>query len=374
MSEPAPRIAIKFGNPSSSSKSANGANKQSRAQPSSTLGKRQRPHALNHDSDSGSDEEGATRQEIVTTFGGDSPDSGSKRRNTNGNKSKRPNAPYVITGHKNRDWKADLKSQRDTKADASGQVRVQSNGPAEMDPADQDKNIKWGLTLTKKPAQDNPEVTDETAQSEDVSIILDSTTPHPDDNGDPSKNEDNDAMDALLGKKRKSAKDLVIEHTSRHSTPGTPSEQDLYRRRMEEAADISTIEEYDQIPEGEFGAAMLRGMGWKGEEQGSRPKEVKRRPHLMGLGSKEDEEIKKAELARKHGHRERRPRLDEYRRDKEKERRDREERHGSSSYKSEREREQRDHGRSHSNRERDRDRDRDRDRNSYRHTDRGYRR
>ncbi|KAI0378733.1 DExH-box splicing factor binding site-domain-containing protein [Hypomontagnella monticulosa] len=372
MSEPAPRIAIKFGNPSSSSKSANGANKQTRAQPPSTLGKRQRPHALNHDSDSGSDEEAGSRHEMVTTFGGDSPESEAKRRNVKGDRSKRTNTPYVITGHKNRDWKAELKSQRDTKAGVPDQVRAQSSGPVETEPADQDKNIKWGLTVTKKTAQDDSEVTDEATQSEDVSIILDSKTPHPDENADLSKSEDHDAMDALLGKKRKSAKDLVIEHASRRSTPATPSEQDLYRRRMEEAAEISTIEEYDQIPEGEFGAAMLRGMGWNGEEQGSKPKEAKRRPHLMGLGSKEDEEIRKAEQARKHGHRERRPRLDEYRRDKEKERRDREERYGSSSYKSERERERRDHGHGHSSR--DRDRDRDRDRNSYRNTDRGYKR
>ncbi|KAI1465067.1 DExH-box splicing factor binding site-domain-containing protein [Daldinia caldariorum] len=364
MPEPASRIAIKFG--TSSSSSVNGVKKQNHAQPSSTLGKRHRAHALYHDSDSGSDDETSGRHEAITTIGDDISESESKRRNLNTGKSGRANAPYVITGHKNRDWKAELKAQRGTE-NGTPSRRNESDGSAERDPADQDKQIKWGLTVTKKPVQD--------AENSDKSLSNDQEPATPgreeinrDDETEASKHEDKDAIDALLGKKRKSAKDLVIEG-SRHSTPTTLSEQDAYRRRMGEAAEVSTIEEYDQIPEGEFGAAMLRGMGWNGEERGAKPKEVKRRPNLMGLGSKEDEEIRKGELARKHGHRERRPRLDEYRRDKEKERRDRDERRADS-YKSERERERerRDYGHSHH-----RDRDRDRDRDGHRHSERSHR-
>ncbi|KAI1393207.1 DExH-box splicing factor binding site-domain-containing protein [Hypoxylon trugodes] len=341
MTEPAPRIAIRFGT-SSSSKSTNSVKKQTHPQPSSTLGKRQRPQVLNHGSDSESDGEAGSRHEAVTTFGGDSPKSDAKRRNVKTDKSGRTNTPYVISGHKNRDWKAELKAQKATKDGRPIQTY------AETEPTDEDKEIKWGLNVTKKVEPD------ESSPKEKPSTAIDSTIMPRDTEPEASKGEE-DAMGALLGKKRKSAKDLVIEDKSKRNTPTTPSEQDMYRRRMEEAGEVSTLEEYDRIPEGEFGAAMLRGMGWNGEERGSKPKEVKRRPNLMGLGSKEDEEIKKGELARKHGHRERRPRLDEYRRDKEKERRDREERHGDS-YKSERERDRdrRDYSHSHSHRERDR--------------------
>ncbi|KAI0834457.1 DExH-box splicing factor binding site-domain-containing protein [Hypoxylon sp. FL0890] len=357
MSERAPRIAIKFG-ASSSSKSSNGVKKSTHAQPPSTLGKRHRPHALNDDSDSGTDEERDGRHEPVTTLGGDLSDSEAKRRSDNTNKSRRSNAPYVITGHKNRDWKAELKAQKATR-------EAEFNGAAEREPADQDKQIKWGLTITNKTAPGEDNGLNKNSSREQGPAVVGSDTSPQDDDSEVPKNGDTDAMDALLGKKRKSAKDLVIEGTPKRNTPTTPSEEDVYRRRIEEAAEVSTIEEYDQIPEGEFGAAMLRGMGWNGEERGSKPKEVKRRPNLMGLGSKEDEEIKKAELAQKHGYRERRPRLDEYRRNKEKERRDRDERHGGS-YKSERERERerRDHSHGHDYR----------DRNSHRHDDRSYRR
>ncbi|KAI1766059.1 DExH-box splicing factor binding site-domain-containing protein [Hypoxylon sp. FL1150] len=367
MPEPAPRIAIKFGTSAPSTKSTNGSRKQTRPQPPSALGKRHRPHALGalgHDSDSGSDDEDGSRHAVIE-IGGDWEESNTKRRHISKDKSRAANAPYVITGHKNRDWKAEIKAQRGSK----GASPTKESRPPERDPADQDKDIKWGLTVTKKPIQNGTKHSNDAQSDEQVPATTDTDTTPGKYNHDTSNNDDKDAIDALLGKKRKSAKDLVIQDTSRHDTPVTPSEAESYRRRIEEAADVSTIEEYDQIPEGEFGAAMLRGMGWNGEERGSRPKEVKKRAHLMGLGSKEDEEIKKGELARKHGHRERRPRLDEYRRDKEKERQDREDRRGHS-YKSERERERQDYGHSHSYR----DRDRDRDRNGREHRDRDYRR
>ncbi|OTB02253.1 hypothetical protein M426DRAFT_199995 [Hypoxylon sp. CI-4A] len=368
MSEPAPRIAIKFAT-TSSSKLASGSKKPTHTRPPSTLGKRHRPHALNHDSDSGSDEEEGGKHEVVTTFGGDWSESETKRRDTKSSKSKHSDTPYVITGHKNRDWKAEVKAQRVGRDGTAYQEKPQSSESVERDPPDHDKQIKWGLTVTKKADTGETQTQHEVSSGETKPITANNKTDPREEDVEVPVGGDNDAMDALLGKKRKSAKDLVIEGTTRNSTPTTASEQDAYRRRMEEAADVSTIDEYDQIPEGEFGAAMLRGMGWNGEERGAKPKEVKRRPNLMGLGSKEDEEIRKGELARKHGHRERRPRLDEYRRDKEKERRAREN-HRGDSYKSEREhereRERRDPGYNSSHR--------DRDRNSHRHSDRSYRR
>ncbi|KAI0097096.1 DExH-box splicing factor binding site-domain-containing protein [Daldinia grandis] len=362
MTSPAPRIAIKFGT-SSSSKSANGAKKQIRSQPPSTLGKRQRPHVLGHDSDSGSDDD--ARHEVITAIGDDVSESEAKRRHPKTDKSGRANAPYVIAGHQNRDWKAELKAQKGTK-DGLPSRRAGSGVSVERDPADQDKQIKWGLTVTKKPVQGDTDNLDESPSRDEGPTTTERGAVHPSDESEVPTNEDTDAIDALLGKKRKFTKDLIIEGKPEHSTPTTLSEQDAYRRRMEEAAEVSTIDEYDQIPEGEFGAAMLRGMGWNGEERGAKLKEVKKRPNLMGLGSKEDEEIRKGELARKHGHRERRPRLNEYKRDKEKERRDRDDRRGDS-YKSERERERerREYGHSYH---------RDQDRDNHRHSERSHRR
>ncbi|KAI5860556.1 DExH-box splicing factor binding site-domain-containing protein [Durotheca rogersii] len=350
MSEPARRIAIKFGAPSSS-RSSNGVKKHARPPLPSTLGKRHRSHALNHDSDSESDGQTSGRHETVTTIGEDWSESKAKEHATSSGKSRSADVPYVISGHQNRDWKAEVKAQRTGKGAVPRHAHANPSASLERHAADQDKEIKWGLNVVKKSERDDINSSNETVPS---LALGPETSPQGGDRGE-SKDEERDAMDALLGRKRKSAAELIIESTPRRDTVAAPSEQDVYRRRMEEAAEISTIDEYSQIPEGEFGAAMLRGMGWNGEERGSKPKEAKKRPHLMGLGSKEDEEIRKGELARKHGHRERRPRLDEYRRDKERERRDREERRGDS-YKSERERERRDPSHSHGHRDRDRDR------------------
>ncbi|KAI2613164.1 DExH-box splicing factor binding site-domain-containing protein [Hypoxylon fragiforme] len=370
MTEPAPRIAIKFGTSSSSSKPTNGAKKhQALPHPPSTLGKRVRPrHALNNDSDSGSDDETQNgKHQVVTTIGEDWIGSDAKRRSVKTDKATGAKTPYVITGHTNRDWKAELKGKKVVKDGSPHRKGTPSHDFVETEPADKDKQVKWGLMVTKKTTQANTEETDEIRLNEQQSTSIETATNPEDSKHDGPQNrdiEEGDAMDALLGKKRKSAKELVIEDTSKRNMSVAQSEQDAYRRRMEEAANVSTIEEYDQIPEGEFGAAMLRGMGWNGVEHGSKPKEVKKRSHLMGLGSKEDEEIKKGELARKNGHRERKPRLNEYRREKDKERRDRDERRGDS-YKSERERERQSHSHSHSHR--------DRDRNNHRLPERSHR-
>ncbi|KAI1206563.1 DExH-box splicing factor binding site-domain-containing protein [Annulohypoxylon truncatum] len=369
MSNPAPRIAIKFG-ASSSSKPTNGLKRQARTQPSSTLGKRHRAQSNNQKFDSHSDsdsgEEAGGRHEAITTFGGESSDSDNsevKRQKLGTDKPRRGVIPYVISGHEDRDWKKELKAQ----AQARGTKEVRPSDLRETAPADQDSQIKWGLNTTKKSMSGDAEQPDDGHSSREKSAPSDSKETSRDAGSKVSQSDEDDAMDALLGKKRKSAKDLIIEGTPARNTPETPSEIDVYRRRMEEAAEVSTVEEYDQIPEGEFGVAMLRGMGWNGEQRGSKLKEVKKRPNLLGLGAKVDEEIRKGELAQKHGHRERKPRLDEYRRDKEKERRDRESRH-STSYKSERERERRDRDYSNSYSRHDRDR------TSQRYSDRSSRR
>lgn len=350
---PAPRIAIKFGAPSSStSKSASGARKPN---PPSSLGKRPRSHALNQDSDSEDESAFHGRHEAVTAFGANGAENENRRRDPKS--AKTDSKPFVITCQPNRDWKADTKAQQGRELlphEREKQFKIQEK---ETEPADQDKQIKWGLSVTKKPAA---EETDSTSQ--DTQIAEAET---PDKEGDePSvqddpRSADQDAMDALLGKDK--GKKLVI------------SETDALKRAYDSVGEVSTIEEYEQIPDGEFGLAMLRGMGYNGKDKGNKPKEARRRPALLGLGAKEDEEIKKAELAKKHGHRERRPRLDEYRREKEKERQQREERH-SGSYKNERERDRTNSSHSWRHDDRDRDRDRNRDRDRYADRDRDSRR
>ena len=76
------------------------------------------------------------------------------------------------------------------------------------------------------------------------------------------------------------------------STPLNELKQDLSLR----ASDLrSDSEAYSKVPISEFGAAMLRGMGWKGESNDKREKDknsdVKPRHHRLGLGATKKPQI-----------------------------------------------------------------------------------
>lgn len=350
----APRIAIKFGtSASNSSKSSSGTRKPGQSLPPSALGKRPRSHALNNDSDSEEEDNQYGRHEKVTTIGGKD-DANSRQRDT---KSARTDSrPLVIACQTEGSWKAEARRKQER---PTGQNR-------ETEPADHEKQIKWGLSITKKSAA--AEESTETTQEDHSDDAAPATaTPAAKTSDSPPKTMEQSAMDALLGIDTEKQKKLVIS--------GSEAPTDEFKAAVQAAGEVSTIEEYDQIPDGEFGMAMLRGMGYNESKESSRPKEVRRRPALLGLGAKEDEEIKKAELAKKHGHRDRRPRLDEYRRGENEKRQQREEKY-SSSYKHERDRERSGHGSSRRNddRERPRERYRDREGESSRHRDRHSRR
>lgn len=359
----APRIAIKFGASSSTSKPTIAPKKQAPSKPSSALGKRQRSHAFGHDSDSGEDNETNGRHEYVTAFGSNGAENEAEKKRLKA--SSGPGAaPFVIGGHKNRDWKSEMRTRKAGKTVLPHEVQAQvsNEGLKETEPADQDKEIKWGLSILKRqsPEASTPpagDAGDKDGSTGDGMERNGHSTEQVDSPDDP----DVDAMNALLGKKRKAARDFIIDDASKRDESVALSEQDAYQRGYQEAADVSTIDEYEAIPEGEFGAAMLRGMGWKGEERAPKPKAHVRRPHLMGLGAKEDEELKKAEMAKKNRHRSGRPRLDEYRTSKESERRTRDTQRPDS-YKSERDRERPSASYGHRNGARDRDHDRDRNR------------
>ena len=97
--------------------------------------------------------------------------------------------------------------------------------------------------------------------------------------------------------------DLVIPLNVSRSASAPPSaflslaerEQQAYQRDIDELPESATMEEYVNTPIEEFGAALLRGMGWKdgqalgkpGRQGRVDPVQVKVRPRLLGLGAKE---------------------------------------------------------------------------------------
>lgn len=368
------RIAIKFGASSSSSSAKPNA-------PPSSLGKRPRPaksssHAFggaDSDSDSDDDRRHRGKHEAITGFGADGAETERKKRAEE--QAKKAKKEYVIARQPNRDWRDEIKASRgaSNKNILPAEARAAKDGTTTVDtaPADQDSGIKWGLTVKEKRADDE--------KQDDKDGALPDTQKQQDDTpAAPPKPQtaDDEAMDALLGK-RPSKEDKVIV-----------TEDDAYSRDVDAAGAASTLADYEAMPVEEFGAALLRGMGWDGQPRGAKQKEVRRRQNRLGLGAKELDGAEDLGGWNQKGGKtgpggkKRPPRLADYRREEEKKK---EERRGGreDSYKRERERERGSGGYGHRDRERERDghrhgghrdgeRERDRDGHRDRDRHRGY--
>lgn len=84
--------------------------------------------------------------------------------------------------------------------------------------------------------------------------------------------------------------------TNESERPG--DETDAYRRDVVTRPESATLDDYDRVPVEQFGAALLRGMGWKPGQAASRtrtgpvePYLPPARPALLGIGAKEREAL-----------------------------------------------------------------------------------
>ncbi|RDL41378.1 Uncharacterized protein BP5553_01357 [Venustampulla echinocandica] len=330
--------------------------------PSSSLGKRPRSTFQDHyNDDSGSDLEGDSgrgRHEVVTGFA----EGGAISRR---DEQRKEPVDLVIPKIANRDWRGEIKAkkgkknllppevQRQMEDDArrrNGGEGVKTEGVDVVN--SKDGEIKWGLTVRKREVkvEANEEVPRSAEEAAERPGEVAKTDQAAEATEEKPKTADEEALAALLGNRdEKKGPDLVIPVAT--STVEEPlSEADAYRRAIAAAPDASTLEDYERVPVEEFGAALLRGMGWKGEKKGQ-VRDVKRRQNLLGLGAKElkDAEelgawVQKSDTKRlkeRRGggaERERRPKVSEYK--SEKERRDeRREERGGGGYRGERERE-----------------------------------
>ena len=333
--------------------------------PTPTLGKRPRAQFHNY---SDEDEEEA-RHEEVTGF--DIRAGGALKKSDKPTKE-----PLVIPRLKTRDWREEIKRARKGRNLLPPEVQAQRRAAAEgkdgvETSVEGDGMVKWGLTITKKAVtiDSDTNVSDAQGTPEDAKTEVE-TTPATDVLVEQrrEKTDDELALEALMGNRsEKKGPDLVIpkapanNEDEEYTRPR--NEDDAYRRAIQNAPDVSTLEDYERVPVEEFGAALLRGMGWKEDDSKrgrvERPKEVKRRQNLLGLGATElkgAEElgawVQKSDPKRLGSNssrgNERRPKANEYREREDRKRESRDDRYGSH--------------RKDKDDYRDRDRDRDRSR------------
>ncbi|GAA5909039.1 hypothetical protein JCM8208_007410 [Rhodotorula glutinis] len=106
------------------------------------------------------------------------------------------------------------------------------------------------------------------------------------------------ALRELLGSAEGGAGEQEQELAAIYSGPdartGPTDEGDAFKQDVSSRPDQSTLDDYARVPVGQFGLAMLRGMGWQPGQPASRsgragPTEAyvpAARPHMLGIGAK----------------------------------------------------------------------------------------
>ncbi|PBK74425.1 hypothetical protein ARMSODRAFT_930062 [Armillaria solidipes] len=223
-----------------------------------------------------SDDDDEEQDELVTAFDR----FGAQRFN----KPKKPHqGPLVIPALKNKDWRELARKRRSANqyVPASGQARTGADGSVGgMGTRDSINSgpVLSGLQMRKKMIKVEQDVGQEMeVQMEDVTM---------------EETEDQKALRAILAGDTEG-----IDGPQVDIIPTPVSEDDAYKQDIDELPDPATLADYNRVPVSQFGAAMLRGMGWKEGTAATRkggkgmvePYLPEARPALLGIGAKEQE-------------------------------------------------------------------------------------
>ncbi|EOA80847.1 DNA primase large subunit Spp2 [Exserohilum turcicum] len=176
----------------------------------------------------------------------------------------------VIPVLPNRDWRAAARRKHLAKAPHQ-QAQNETVDEKQME----EPKMKFGLTVVQKD-EIQEDGAAEAEAPEPMEVEQDNLTEQ--------ERLEKKALDALITGKS-TDNDLVIP---------VQTEEEALRNDLDNAPEAPTLEAYEATPIEGFGAALLRGMGWKdGEAIGkngpaAKPKEIKRRPALLGIGAKEE--------------------------------------------------------------------------------------
>ncbi|PAV24016.1 hypothetical protein PNOK_0108400 [Pyrrhoderma noxium] len=305
-----------------------------------------------------SDEEEEGVGEIITEF---------DQQRLNGKKDK---GPLVIPALANRDWREVARKRKAVEmfVPASGAAKIGADGSVgglgTTDTINSGPELS-GLVKMEKKMKMDVDATEGTVTQE----VTASTVVH-------TETDDQRALRALIAEangEHDSSNDLVIPSIPLNDGDlfRPKDEADAFRRDVVTRPDQASLEDYERVPVEQFGAALLRGMGWKPGQAASRtrtgpvePYLPESRPALLGIGAKEKEALDDGSTSKKPTRPERRY-VPVIKKEREGSGRD----SGRSSRRSSRspEPERRD-------RDKDRNRDRDRDSDRRREKDRDYER
>lgn len=207
-------------------------------------------------------------------------------------------APLVIKVESKNNWRDRPGVNRRGKNLLPQEVQAAGAGAGAAVVETEGPSISYGLSLA--PSQE--EVIDDIAEEEKDADMPDAaesstTTQKPEPLG-----QDELALQALIsesqGNNDRKRSDLVIESSSKGE--GRYDETSSFRTDVATRPDQASLEDYNAVPVEEFGAALLRGMGWKegqsigrGRYDGSNTATAakatvpERRPGFLGIGAKD---------------------------------------------------------------------------------------
>lgn len=203
-------------------------------------------------------------------------------------------APLVIQSRTNKNWREEIRRKKgknllpaEVQAIRSGQDQARPN-TAEHDVQPREFGLSFVQTTVEN--KDNDLILVD-AQVSSLGTDEEPTVP---------KSVDEEAIEALIGNSVKKstlilpARSPSPENNQLQHTQSPMDEDELFRFDVASRPDSAKLEDYIAVPVDEFGAALLRGLGWKdgdmiGKHKGivSKPRVVEQRPALLGIGAKE---------------------------------------------------------------------------------------
>ncbi|KAH5591050.1 hypothetical protein HBI24_036700 [Parastagonospora nodorum] len=183
---------------------------------------------------------------------------------------KEKEAPRVIPALPNRNWREDARRRQLAKAPHTKAQNTEVTEQMEQ------PQIQYGLTILKKEDQQDNAAEEEPAPAEPMEDVQDNLTEE--------QRLEKKALDALINGKPTDEGLVIPLH----------NDEDAFQSDLRSAPDAPTLDAYEATPIEGFGAALLRGMGWKDSDAAGKTgapakiKQVKPRPALLGIGAKED--------------------------------------------------------------------------------------
>ncbi|PCH35332.1 hypothetical protein WOLCODRAFT_139859 [Wolfiporia cocos MD-104 SS10] len=207
-------------------------------------------------------------------------------------KRKEPQGPLVIPALKNKDWRELARKRKSLYVPPSAAAETGADGSVgglgTRDSINSGPQLV-GLQVHKRVKLEGD--SSDAVISEGAAVEADAVAA---DVKEEEETEDQKALRAILASAN-SDDPMGLSAPAIAAIP-TPSEDDAYKQDVEELPESATLADYERVPVSQFGAALLRGMGWKEGTAASRkqkgsvePYLPQARPALLGIGAKEKE-------------------------------------------------------------------------------------